>query len=522
MCRNLVILFLSLLIFPALYAQEKADKERIRLVHANSLEFDRSMGKDARRLIGNVRFQHGKATMDCDSAYLYSGRERLKAYGNVHIIHQDSIHLYGDSLRYSGAERKAHLKSNVRVEDPEMTLRTDTLLYDISRSTARYRGGGRLKVHESQQRLKSRRGIYYADAQRMHFQDDVVLTHPDYRIYSDTLEYETAVRIAHFRGPTVMRTDGEVTYCERGWYDLANDSSLLTGEPYIARDASLIEADTLRYRREKGIGKAKGKVYLRDTLRDMRAFSGKGSFDRQAGWVRLTEHPVVMREFEQDTLFLRADTIRAERDTMSGDRKVIAQPEVRFFRRDLQGRCDSMSYEGRDSTIRLFQDPVLWSGSDRISGDTIRMRMDSSGIRQVEIPAHPFMSSQKNPPYFDQMKGRRMKALFDENDRIRRIEIRGKGRTLHFPEEDGKKKEGTGLIGMNRTASADINIRFREGEMHSVHFIDEPTGTLYPMDRLDKGMIRLAGFEWNEKGRATGIGDITRGSWIHGRERLKR
>ena len=528
MRSTLLILFILLLSLSSLQAQEKEGKERIRLVHANSLEFDRSRGKDARRLIGNVRFEHGKATMDCDSAYLYSGRERLKAYGNVHIIHNDSIHLYGDSLRYSGAEKKAHLKSDVRVEDAEMTLWTDTLVYNISTSVARYRGGGRLKIHDSQQRLKSRKGIYYADAQRMYFKDDVVLTHPDYRIYSDTLEYETSERIAHFRGPTVMRTEDEVTYCERGWYDLAQDSSLLTGDPYIARKASLIKADTLRYRRKNEEGRARGKVYLRDTIREIRAFAGKGSFDRKEGSVRLTKDPVVMREFENDTLFLRADTVRAEKDTVSDTRRVIAYPAVRFFRQSLQGKCDSLTYEEEDSTVRLFTDPVLWSGSNRISGDTIRMRMDTSGIERLEVPSHPFMSSRKKPPYFDQMKGSRMKALFSKENRIRLIKIRGKGRTLHFPEEgadeknEKEKSSNEELIGMNQTKSANINIRFRRGDMHSVHFIEEPTGTLYPMKKLDKKMIHLTGFKWDEKGRAKSKRDVTDGSWIHGKYQLKR
>lgn len=502
-----------------LAAQDPEGKERIRLVHANSLEFDRSMGDDARRLIGDVRFEHGAATMDCDSAYLYADRERLKAYGNVHIIHNDSIHLYGDSLHYSGVRRKARLRSNVRVEDPEMTLRTDTLDYDIARSLAHYREGGRIEVHDSEQRLRSNKGTYDADEQRMHFKGDVVLTHPDYRLFSDTLEYETADRIAHFRGPTVMRTGEEVIYCEGGWYDLEADRSLLTETPYISRGASVVRADTFRYRREHGEGRASGRVFLRNYEKALRGFAGKGKFMREEAWMHLTDDPVLFREFEDDTLFLRGDTIRAVRDTVDGSYRTMAWPDVRFYKRDLQGRCDSLSYEEADSTTRLYHDPVLWSGSDRIAGDTIRIHADAEGIREVEIPSSPFLSSKKDTPYFDQMRGRYLKAYFDEDDRIRRIRIEGNGRTLHFPEEEGEEEK---LIGMNRTESADIDIRFEDGEMRSVRFIREPTATLFPMEDLKEGMIRLEGFQWNETGRASDRADILEGSWIEGKEELKR
>ncbi|MFB6257560.1 MAG: OstA-like protein [Flavobacteriales bacterium] len=519
MIRFQAFLVALLLLSGTATPQDDPDQERIRLIHANSLEFDRSMGTDARRLIGDVRFKHGKATMDCDSAYLYSGKERLKAYGNVHIIHNDSIHLYGDSLRYDGSERKARLRSNVKVKDPEMTLRTDTLVYDISRSTAFYRGGGKLKVHDSQQRLKSRRGTYYADIQRMHFEEDVRLKHPDYRLYSDTLEYETTERIAHFEGPTVMRTGKETVYCEGGWYNLKKDRSMLTEDPYVARKASVLKADTLRYRREGGKGKAVGRVYLRNGSRALRAFSGKGTFRRGASWVRLIENPVLVRRFEEDTLYLRADTIRAKKDSITKKFRVMAYPRVRFFRRDLQGKCDSMSYEERDSTARLFQEPVLWSGKDRIAGDTVLIRSDGEGVSSLEIPSDPFLSSRKDSTYFDQMKGKEMKAWFSDRDRIRRIMIRGNGRTIHFPKEKGKEE---GWIGMNRTESAHIDIRFQKGKMRSIRFIQKPTATLYPMKDLEKGMLHLKGFRWNEKGRARQPEDVMRGAWIHGRDRLRR
>ena len=50
--------------------QEKKQK-RIELLNAEVLEYDESLGTKARRLLGNVSFEHEGAIMNCDSAYLY-------------------------------------------------------------------------------------------------------------------------------------------------------------------------------------------------------------------------------------------------------------------------------------------------------------------------------------------------------------------------------------------------------------------------------------------------------------------
>ena len=46
---------------------------------------------------------------------------------------------------------------------------------------------------------------------------------------------------------------------------------------------------------------------------------------------------------------------------------------VRFFRNDLQGKCDSLFYSDRDSVMRMYGLPVLWSDQQQISGEEIHV-----------------------------------------------------------------------------------------------------------------------------------------------------
>jgi hypothetical protein len=125
-----------------------------------------------RRLIGDVECEHEGAVMRCDSAYLFSDK-KLIAYGHISIIKGDSIFLYGDSLRYDAPAKLANMKGNVRCIEKDMTLTTNTLIYDIGNSVASYYNGG--KIVNKENTLTSKNGHYYSATKDLTFHYDVVL-----------------------------------------------------------------------------------------------------------------------------------------------------------------------------------------------------------------------------------------------------------------------------------------------------------------------------------------------------------
>ncbi|HRP59234.1 MAG TPA: OstA-like protein, partial [Vicingus sp.] len=88
---------------------------QIEVLNANSLEFDQSLGNNAKRLIGDVQFKHDNALMFCDSAYFYSETNSMDAFGRVRITQGDTLQLFGDSLNYSGVTKKALLRGNIKL-----------------------------------------------------------------------------------------------------------------------------------------------------------------------------------------------------------------------------------------------------------------------------------------------------------------------------------------------------------------------------------------------------------------------
>ncbi len=188
----LLFLFLCPFLFYAQSSEKSKTGSKIEILNANTLEFDKKLGKKAKRLIGDVRFKHGDALMYCDSAYFYSDINSMDAFSNVRIVQGDSLKLFGDSLKYNGNTRKAVLRGNIRLINKDITLTTNFLDYDRDEKLAYYYGGGTMINTEENNTLTSEQGYYYSDSKAFFFKENVVLDNPKYKIEADTLQYRFA------------------------------------------------------------------------------------------------------------------------------------------------------------------------------------------------------------------------------------------------------------------------------------------------------------------------------------------
>jgi lipopolysaccharide export system protein LptA len=80
----------------------------------------------------------------------------------------------------------------------------------------------------------------------------------------------------------------------------------------------------------------------------------------------ITGRAELLMPMNGDTLFLHADTLFASTDSAQG-RNVTARRNVRFFKSDMQGTCDTMRYNTSDSLVRLRGNPMLWSATDQLT-----------------------------------------------------------------------------------------------------------------------------------------------------------
>ncbi|MGB1317018.1 MAG: OstA-like protein, partial [Flavobacteriales bacterium] len=359
-----------ILVFQILFsfAQDEPKKKRIELRNAEVLEYDESLGTKARRLIGNVIFEHEGALMYCDSAYLYEDNS-MDAFANVRINKGDSIKMWCDELNYNGNTEYAKAKRNVRLEDREMTLTSEKLDYNMATEQAWYNTGG--TIVDSKNTLTSIVGYYYSTIEEMFFKDSVKLVNKQYTLTCDTLRYNTNTEVAFFLGPTEIVSDENTINCVFGWYDTDLDIAQFSNEATVFSTDQSIKGDSLYYNKRHGYGLALGNVVVADTSQNIILTGERAKYHEVGDMVLLTDSAVMIQDMGADSLFLHADTLLSINDTIIDRRILFAYHHAKFFKPDMRGKCDSLVYSYADSTIRLYRDPILWSDENQLTADSM-------------------------------------------------------------------------------------------------------------------------------------------------------
>jgi lipopolysaccharide export system protein LptA len=507
---TLLLLFgISVLVPRVAFSQVSGTTEtkggNIRLIHAERLDFADPINPDAQRLRGNVRFKHNDAIMFCDSAWLFGATNSMHAFGNVHIKQADSLDIYADTLYYDGNTQDAKLRGNIRMRDGTITLFTDHMDYKMESSIGNYTGGGKIIMRENQNVLTSNEGYYLSDSKALVFRDSVVLDNPQYRVESDTMRYNTETEVVYFFGPTTIVSDSSNIYCENGWYDTKNDLSQFNKNAKIVTPEQTLEGDSLFYDRTTGIGEVFGNIVMNDTVQDIIMTGSYAYYDEKTEMSMITGNAVMTQVFDVDSLFLHADTLYSSQDS-AGKKLIKAYYHVKFFRSDLQGKCDSLVYSEADSTFKMFNDPVLWSEDNQLTGDYVEMRTYNGKIEQLTLLNSAFIISEQDSASYNQIKGKKMTGYFAGNS-LQKILVEGNGQTVYYAVEDTETPSvdndtimiaGTKKIGVNDAICSDILIFVdtASNAINRISFLDQPTATMYPMNKLPEKAMILDGFKW--------------------------
>jgi len=503
-------IFLLLVLSPvSAFSQEKS---KIELVRADKLRFDKSIGVDAQRLLGDVVFKHKGAMMYCDSAYLYNASNSLDAFGHVRVNQGDTLTMTSDKLNYNGNTQLIKIRDNVVLKDSEMTLSTHTLDYDRKTGQAVFYDRGTIISKKNDNRLVSCEGVYDSNTEFFFFRDSVVLNNPQYRVETDTLRYGNISEVAYFYGPTFIYSDANTIYCENGFYDTFNDISQFNKNAYIDNRKQVLKGDSLWYSRNEELGKAYLNVSVVDTAGQFVINGDYGEYNDATGKNYVTGNAEMLQYDMTDTLFLHGDTLMAVEDSLIGNR-VYAYPSVKFFRKDMQGAADSLIYARDDSLIYMYTEPVLWADSLQITGDTILIRTHGGMVEKLFVFDHAFMVNKVDSTKYNQIKGKRLTGFFEDND-LRRILIKGNGESLYYATEE-EKKDSTSTdprpvkyIGVNKAICSTIEIYMVEQAIDRILFLTKPEGAFYPVEQLPNDEKLFDGFIWDDARRPDSRADI--------------
>ena len=474
-------------------------KTKVYLEHANTLSFDQAQNPDAQVLVGEVCFRHDSSYMYCDSAYFFEKSNSLEAFSHVRMEQGDTLFVYGDYLHYNGDTQIAHLRDNVRMENGQVTLFTDSLNYERISNIGYYFEGG--MIVDSLNQLSSFYGQYSPATKLAIFNDSVRLENPDFTLYSDTLHYQTDTKLATILGPSVIVSDSGTVRTSLGWYDTEQNKALLLDRSTIESGNRILSGDSIAYDRNSGFGEVFGNMCLQDTLQQVMLEGQYGFYNEKTEYAFATDSARFLEYSQGDTLYLHADTLQME--TVDPDtREVKAFHGVRFFRTDLQGVCDSMLFNTRDSVLYLFTEPVVWNEQYQLYGDTILIYLNDSTIDFAHVRQFAFAIQQVDSVSFNQLKGTDLKAYFDGKS-VRQIDVSGNAESIFYPlENDGS------MVGMNQTQSGYLSIWVKENKLERLKIWPNPEGTMTPIPDLRPEQKLLKDFYWFDYLRPQNKDDI--------------
>lgn len=495
------------IIKPSIPSANRHQRNKVFLEYADKLSM--KDGQNYQLLVGNVQFRKGDMFMYCDSAHFYDQSNSLDAYGNVKMEQGDTLFVYADELNYNGEIELAKLYADegkkVKLINNDVMLETDIFNYDLAIDLGYYDVGGVLTDKEN--RLESLQGEYSPTTKDANFYLDVHLNNTSERdtldMYTDTLSYNTNTHIAELVSLThIFSKDGKII-AQSGTYNTeTNISDLYERSIIITNDGNTLTGDTIYYDRDKGYGEAFGNMILTDSVRQSSIQGDYGFYNQLTDSAYVTGRACAKEYSKKDTLYLHGKVIRTYILNEDTSRVMIAHPNVRFYRSDLQGLCDSLSLMQQDSILYMHNHPIVWSGVRQIFGNVIHIHMNDSTVDWAKLPDFGFVAEHIEEEFYNQISGKEMMAYFTDS-KLSHVDVSGNVQIITLPQESDST--------YNKIANVESSFLSADIENNKIVFSKiwpEVTAKMTPLYLAKKSIFYLPQFKWYETIRPKDPEDI--------------
>jgi lipopolysaccharide export system protein LptA len=352
------ILFLSMLLSCFVVNAQKGldsvkQSNQILILDNQYGQYVKNDTSSVNKLIGNVKLLHGSDTLYCDSAYFYTQKNGVEAFGDVLIKQLDGTVASADYMRYNGKTKVVFMRANglndVQLFDGKTnTLWSKEIDYNLFTKIGHYRKRGFLQTESTV--LESNIGEYNLKSKDSRFKGNVIVTDPEYRAVSEDLGYNTETKVARFFAPSIVTNDKSILQTSNGVYDTKNRTSHFVDRSSILNEAQYIEGDTLDYNRNTGFGFARGNVIAIDTGMKSILYCDYAQYNEIHKTLLAFGKPLMRKTNGADSLFIKADTFYSAPDP--------AKAKVLSAQDSLQQTANTLiSGIGTDSAV-LSKEPL--------------------------------------------------------------------------------------------------------------------------------------------------------------------
>jgi len=496
-----ILVFLFLLLGWCQYALGQRPPGSIQIENADFQDINQFEIPDAVLLTGNVRVRHEGVVMTCNKAYFFQKENYIKAFGQVQMVQGDTLYLNSTYAEYNGNVKKAYATGNVIMRSPESSLVTDTIHFDRMKQEAFYKTKG--VITNRNNTLKSDAGTYYVKEKKYRFLTAVELKNPEYTIRSNHLDYYTSSGHSYLFGPSTITGKDNFIYTENGFYNTKKNVGHFLRKSYIKYKDRKIEGDSLYFDRTREFSSGTRNVKITDTINRAIIKGHYAELYKKQDSVYMTRRASVRYWVENDSMFVHAKKIYLT--GKPGARIIRGEKNVRFFKTDMSGKCDSLHSDQKVALTKLIGKPILWNGDKQLTGDVMHLIGNNATekLDSLKVLNNAFIISKDTlGAGFNQVKGINLYGKFREN-KLYEVDVVKNNEVIYFMRND--KNE---LIGIDKTACSRINMTLNGNDVDTITFFDRVNGTLYPEEDFPENVRKLRGFVWRIEERINSKEDI--------------
>jgi lipopolysaccharide export system protein LptA len=484
--------------FQSLLAQ---GPKKIIIEHSDYFDVNQVEAPDAALLTGNVRVNHDGIIMTCNKAYYFQNENYIKAFGDVQLVQGDTLFLNSKYAEYNGNMRKAFAKGDAKMRSPESTLVTDTINFDRNTQEVFYNTNGTIINKENT--LKSKAGKYYVAEKKFQFLTAVTITNPKYVIKSNHLDYYSNSGHSCLFGPSTITSKTNYIYTEKGFYDTKKNLAHFLRKSYIKYDDRIITGDSLYYDRNREFASATRNVKITDSINRGIVKGHYAELFKNKDSMFVTKRAVAINLVENDSVYIHGKKLMVTGP--EGNRIIRAFKNVRFYKIDMSGKCDSLHSNSKTALTKLIGNPILWNGESQITGDIIHLigNNTTKKLDSLKVLNNTFLVSKDTlGTGFNQVKGQNLYGKFQDG-KLHDVDIIKNTEVIYYMRNDAQE-----LIGINKNVSSKINIIFDKNEIEAITFFNNVDGTIYPEKELLEPDRKLRGLVWRGDERIQSKDDI--------------
>ena len=452
-------------------------------------------------------------------------------YGGGTMDDKENV-LESDKGYYYSNEKLARFEGAVEMRNKDYDIYSDSLHYHTDREFTVFLGP--TNIWHKDGFLSCESGWYDKPRDYFHFSKNAYVLSEDQEMWADSIFYDRSIEKSKLYGNIQLldTTRSVLAFGDEGHFENESREAWLMRHPSIAyyevddegkSDTLFLRADTLHFLRipnpayfqkdtvtgfgfgvsgleldsvpkveEIPIIAAQDSLGVQDLIEIPNLIDARDSLG--------TQNLLDMQDLSvpQDTLLSRpslqqvGDTLAPVVDSVW--QYFFAYRNVRIFRSDAQGACDSLVYFVNDSLGRMYHNPVLWNEGNQITADSMRFITKNQELYRVEFLSSAFIAAEVDTTHYNQIKGRNMYGYFRDNE-LYLLDVEANVQTVFFMTEEGI------ITNVILGESKNMQIFVKERKMSRVKYLDNPEIPIHPLDLLPESQQQLKGLNWREAER---------------------